>query len=297
MIDQIKTGLPRTFEHIACTALRPKLNQDGFEGIAGLGVLKADVDNLGKLMACGLKQERITVSRLATLSRQLNNYFTVYLPDLLRTRPEYQNIYTVFAGGDDLFLIGPWNRIIDLSRELKESFARYVCHNSEIHFSAGITVHKPNTPVSHMAEQADESLAKAKDRGRNRLTLFGETVLWSQTDELQAIGQKLEKWLQDGWINSAMLYRLNQLLEAAGMEKRIVKNRIVHLKDMDCTRWRAMLAYTAGRNVGRSLPKDKKQSEDIREMGKIIHHDMGKWLIDLDSAFRIPLWELLYNRR
>jgi CRISPR-associated protein Csm1 len=148
-----------------------------------------------------------------------------------------------------------------------------------------------------MAEQADESLAKAKDRGRNRLTLFGETVLWSQTDELQAIGQKLEKWLQDGWINSAMLYRLNQLLEAAGMEKRIVKNRIVHLKDMDCTRWRAMLAYTVGRNVGRSLPKDKKQSEDIREMGKIIHHDMGKWLIDLDSAFRIPLWELLYNRR
>jgi CRISPR-associated protein Csm1 len=81
------------------------------------------------------------------------------------------------------------------------------------------------------------------------------------------------------------------------MEKRIVKNRIVHLKDMDCTRWRAMLAYTVGRNVGQSLPKDKKQSENIREMGKIIHHDMGKWLIDLDSAFRIPLWELLYNRR
>ncbi len=297
VIDQIQTGLPRTFEHIACTALRPKPNKDGFEGIAGLGVLKADVDNLGKLMACGLKKERITVSRLATLSRQLNNYFTVYLPDLLQSRPEYQNVYTVFAGGDDLFLIGPWNRVIDLARELKESFARYVCRNSEIHFSAGITVHKPNTPVSHMAEQAEESLHQAKDRGRNRLALFGETVLWSQTDELLAIGQKLETWLQDGWINSAMLYRLNHLLEAAGLEKRVVKNRIIHLKDMDCTRWRAMLAYSVGRNVGQSLPKDKRQSENVHEMRKIIHHDIGKWLMDLGSAFRIPLWELLYNRR
>ncbi|MGD9972652.1 MAG: type III-A CRISPR-associated protein Cas10/Csm1 [Desulfatirhabdiaceae bacterium] len=297
VIDQIQTGLPRTFEHIACTALRPRIDKDGFEGIAGLGVLKADVDNLGKLMACGLKQERITVSRLATLSRQLNNYFSVYLPDMLKSRPEYQNVYTVFAGGDDLFLIGPWNRIIDLARELKESFAQYVCHNSEIHFSAGITVHKPNTPVSHMAAKAEDSLHQAKDRGRNRLTLFGETVLWSQTDELLAIGQKLESWLQNGWINSAMLYRLNGLLDAAGKEKQVVQNRVVHLKDMDCTRWRAMLAYTVGRNVGQSLPKEQRQFEDIPEMAKIIHTDMGKWLMNLGSAFRIPLWELLYNRR
>jgi len=38
---------------------------------------KADVDHLGLLLACGLKDERFTVSRLATLSRQLNSYFVV----------------------------------------------------------------------------------------------------------------------------------------------------------------------------------------------------------------------------
>ncbi len=297
LINQIQAGVPRTFEHIACMALNSKLDKEGFQGIAALGVLKADVDNLGKLMSCGLSSERITISRLSTLSRQLNAFFAVYLPDLLRSSSEFENVYTVFAGGDDLFLIGPWNRIIELSKVLNKSFARYVCHNPEVHFSAGITVHKPNTPVAHIAEQAEESLHAAKYQGKNRLTLFGETVEWAKMYELFEIRQQLEQWLQEGWINSAMLYRMNQLLEDAGMEKRVVKNQIIHIEDMDCTRWRAMLAYTIGRNVGRNLSSGQKNAEASSKMAKVIHVLMGKWLIDLGAAFKIPLWELLYNKR
>ncbi len=297
IIEQIQPGMPRTFSHIACMSLEPKPGGKGFQGIAALGVLKADVDNLGKLITCGLRQDRITISRIATLSRQLNNFFSVYLPHLLQSRTEYQNIYTVFAGGDDLFLIGPWNRIIDLSLELNQYFAEYVCHNPDVHFSAGISVHKPNTPVSHMAGQSEESLGKSKVCDKNRVTLFNETVLWRQISDLQAIRQKMEKWLDDGWINFAMLYRLNYLLADAGMEKRVVQNRIIHLSDMNCVRWRAMLAYTIGRNVGQSLPAEIKKTANIHEKASSIHADIGKWLVDLGYAFKIPLWQLLYNRR
>ena len=33
----------------------------------------------------------------------------------LKNSEEFKDIYTVFAGGDDLFLIGPWNKIVDFA--------------------------------------------------------------------------------------------------------------------------------------------------------------------------------------
>jgi CRISPR-associated protein Csm1 len=107
LIDLLAEGVPKTFGHIANKALNPIAYGEGFCGIEALGALKADVDDLGLLMACGLEEERFTLARLATLSRQMNWFFAVYLPHLLRTDARFQDVYTVFAGGDDLFLIGP----------------------------------------------------------------------------------------------------------------------------------------------------------------------------------------------
>ncbi|MDY7029569.1 MAG: type III-A CRISPR-associated protein Cas10/Csm1, partial [Spirochaetota bacterium] len=148
-IEQMEPGAPKTFGHIANTAL--SVAGDKYTGIEALGVLKADVDNLGILISCGLKGELFTLSRLATLSRQIHHFFSIYIPSLLQSEPAFKNVYTVFAGGDDLFLIGPWNRIIQLSGKIRATFAEYVCGSPKIHLSAGIALHKPNTPVSLMA--------------------------------------------------------------------------------------------------------------------------------------------------
>ena len=94
------------------------------KGFEALGILKADVDNLGTIFSFGIKNK--TISKVASLSRQLNYFFSLYLPYLLKNNKKYKNIYTVFAGGDDLFLIGPWNIIIDFSKELNEEFRLYV---------------------------------------------------------------------------------------------------------------------------------------------------------------------------
>lgn len=151
MIDQIRTdkdeSIPKSFAHIAVKALNFTDKSDKFKGIEALGILKADVDNLGLLFACGIREERLTLSRLATMSRQLNNYFSIFLPYKLKTDKSFKNIYTVFAGGDDLFLIGAWNRIIDFASFLNSSFKEYVCENEQITISAGVALHKPNTPV------------------------------------------------------------------------------------------------------------------------------------------------------
>ncbi|HQP30925.1 MAG TPA: type III-A CRISPR-associated protein Cas10/Csm1, partial [Deltaproteobacteria bacterium] len=78
-IDQLIENNLKTFGHIAAKARNP-VDDGKYEGIAALGVLKADVDQLGMLMSAGIPPELFTVSRLAALSRQLNFFFTVYLP-------------------------------------------------------------------------------------------------------------------------------------------------------------------------------------------------------------------------
>ena len=292
LIDQIEPDTPKTLEHIAAMARNPTEKPGVFQGIDALGILKADIDNLGLLMACGLDPKRFTLSRLATLSRQLNNYFTLYLPHLLSTDRRYQDIYTVFAGGDDLFLIGPWNRIIELARHLRAIFADYVCRNPAIHFSAGISLQKPHTPIDHLARAAESALEQSKDADKNRLTLFGETATWEEFEQLQQIKQTLGKWLAQKWINQAMLYRLNELLQMAGEERRVVANNEVYLDDMACTRWRAMAVYFLERNIGKEI-----KAEERRQVIDQTAVEIVRWLEVYGSKLKMPLWEILYNQR
>jgi len=292
LIDQVREGDPKSLNHIACMARNPLKAGDGFEGVAALGVLKADVDHLGLLMACGLKNERFTISRLATQSRQLSYFFTVYLPDLLRSDERFSAVYTVFAGGDDLFLIGPWNSLVDLYSLLRKSFSQYVCGNPAITFSAGISFHKPQTPIDAMSREADEALEQSKERGRDRLSVFSETVEWKDMEALLSIRAILEEWLDLGWVSSALFYRFNEFIRMAAREQQVVRNKEVSIDDMSCTRWRALLVYTTERNVAKNI-----KGEERRKVVTDVTAKLTKWLEGYQGKLRIPLCEVAYNRR
>lgn len=302
MIDQIRVDkeqeVPKTFAHIAVKALnftdtpdKFKVQNSKFKGVEALGILKADVDNLGLLFACGIRKERLTLSRLATMSRQLNNFFTIFLPYKLKTDERFKNIYTVFAGGDDLFLIGPWNRIIEFAGFLYEKFKEYVCHNNQITLSAGIVIHKPNTPVLTLAETAEEALKESKSKGRNRITLFGESAEWKYFAELEKIKVEIAKWLESEEINNAMIFRINEFIEMRGQEQVVLSDKVVHLEDMECLKWRAKFKYTVVRNTGRKLKGEAKQRA-IDDVMKV-----ADWLETYGGTLRIPLWQVIYNNR
>jgi len=292
LVDQMEKDVVKAFEHISNKALNPKENGGGFCGIEALGILKADVDQLGLLMSCGLKKEQFTISRLATLSRQLNFYFAVYLPHLLKTNPSFMDIYTVFAGGDDLFLIGPWNRVIQLVAILRKSFAEYVCHNEQIHFSAGISLHKPHIPLDKLSDAADTAIKKSKDNGRNRVTLFAETVDWDEFIQLTEIRDTIEAWRDNELINNAMLYRLNNFISMAELEKQIITgSEEIHLDDMGCLKWHALFSYTTARNVGKQLGGERKDKM-IRQFSKV-----AAWIDQYGSKLKVALWDVIYNYR
>jgi CRISPR/Cas system-associated protein Cas10 (large subunit of type III CRISPR-Cas system) len=81
--------------------------------------------------------------------------------------------------------------------------------------SAGVELFKPATPVSHAVENAEELLELSKDpsKGKNKITLFRETMSWDE--ELPAQIRFAEDWEKfinetsdDKSINrNAMLYR------------------------------------------------------------------------------------------
>ncbi|MBP8980674.1 MAG: type III-A CRISPR-associated protein Cas10/Csm1 [Syntrophobacterales bacterium] len=299
MIADIKEGRPKTFEHIAAMSLNPHGDKEGsYKGIQALGILKADVDHLGMIMSCGMADKQFTLSRIAAVSRQLNFFFAVYLPQLLATDPVYHDVYTVFAGGDDLFLIGPWNRIISLAAFLKDRFAEYVCQNEHIHFSAGISIRKPHIPLDKLANGVEEALHAAKngnpdkgDRG-NCVNIFGETATWKEFEELCKVRDKLNAWREGGIVNNAMLFRLNRFLAMAAQEKELVKERDIPLADMECLKWRAYLRYTTERNVGKNGKDEETKAKMKQEFGLA-----AKWLNDYAGKLRIALWDVIYNNR
>jgi CRISPR-associated protein Csm1 len=284
LTDRKTIGGPKTFDHIARMALnKADAEGEGFIGVEALGILKADLDHMGLLMSCGIPQDRFIPARLVALSRQVNWYFALYLPHRLKTTPEFSDIYTVFAGGDDLFLIGPWNRIIELAADLSRTFADYVCHNEKVHFSAGITLHKVHTPLDRLARSAELALSRSKDGGRDRITLFGETAQWGEFLKLLEIKSKLFEWKESKKINSAMLFRLNELAGMAEEAKRVLKLDDVKLEQLQCLKWRALFHYTAARNVGKDF---------WGEFSVAI-----EWLEKYGAQLRIALWDVIYNLR
>lgn len=182
-------------------------------GIEALAVLKGDVDRLGAIFQQGIQPA--TFARMAALSRQMNAFFAVHLPWLCQSA--YPNTYTVFAGGDDFFLIGPWHSTQSLARQMRQDFSRYVANNPQVTFSAGVSLAKPGHPIRALAAHADEALASAKEAGRNRITSHGITVPWAQLDGLA----ELERWLDErrDLLSTGFIYRLLHLAEKAASSR------------------------------------------------------------------------------
>jgi len=161
-------------------------------GIKRIGVLRADVDNMGTAFVNGFIREQdtenkyryLTLSRTATLSRSLSMFFKYYLNGLLNKGGEKsllaeagrRNMVIVYSGGDDLFLVGAWNEVLAAALDIRRAFARYTGNTLTI--SAGFGVFESGYPIVRMAEETAELQANAKDFvgpsfKKNAISLFG----------------------------------------------------------------------------------------------------------------------------
>lgn len=185
-----------TFSCIAATSSVPANEPDNYKGNQLIGILKADVDNLGLIFSEGLGN-RLTISRYLTMSRMFDLFFSGWMYRILKETPDYHEIYTVYSGGDDLVLVGPWEKIINFSQKLNEEFRRFTCENENITLSAGIAVVQPKYPISAAVNLADKYLEMSKTAGKDRITLFDTTVTWSELESLLKYKDILNKGYED----------------------------------------------------------------------------------------------------
>jgi len=148
-------------------------------GIQRLGILRMDVDNLGRLFAEGLGQ-RATLARIATLSRSLATFFEGRVGILCRQIEQGDpSIYAVYAGGDDVFLVGPWRLMPQLARLIRTEFDRLTGQHPDLTLSAGISLVARKYPLYQAAADAGEALDKSKSySGKDAITFLDETLPW-----------------------------------------------------------------------------------------------------------------------
>ena len=280
--DDLVVGATKTFETLAHADTRSGL------GTTGLMTLKGDVDNLGLIFRKGLTdatvgRERImTFAKTASLSRQMNAFFSVYLPTLCAQK--FRNMYTVFAGGDDFFLIGPWHETQKLALALKSAFVRFACCNPDVHFSVGMVMTKPSVPARTLAAMAEEALSEAKSRpGKCSASLFGQTVSWTDLHRLEEIEDFLSEAADRYGVTSSYLYSLFELIDMAGDTTR-----------PEASLWRSRLYYTTTRLFERQRTV---AGNDVTRARDEFLQTLLRYFERDKAALRIPLTNTFYAVR
>ncbi|HNE12334.1 MAG TPA: type III-A CRISPR-associated protein Cas10/Csm1, partial [Accumulibacter sp.] len=239
---------------------------------------------------------RPTFAKMAALSRQVHAFFALWLPwfcehgDAAPGGGRFRHTYTVFAGGDDFLLIGPWESTLALATTLREKFAAYVA-NPQITFSAGLTMSPPKTPVRQLAQRAEQALKAAKDSDKNAATLWENTLAWNDWQTLlgprqAALEALIERAGRHGAsFSSGLVYALLQLADRAGKAEQQPRDAM----------WRSQLHYLLARFF-----RDQLGSGDAERRQRLLDDaivEIGGAIGKYRGAYRLPLSVLLYRQR
>lgn len=246
------------------------------EGIHRVGVLRMDVDNLGAIFGQYLQS---SMAQLSTLSAAMDLFFTGYLNQIcwqVGAEGEHDNvIYVIYAGGDDLFVVGSWDRMPMLAEEIKQAFTQYTGQNPNLTISGGVTLEDRKFPLYRAAERAGEAEGKAKryhrpdDGDKSAFCFLNQVVGWEEWPQVREAEQVFLYLIGAGVPRS--LLRTTQVLHALFISGRNRTARIEQELGREPTqrqvcwgRWTWMAAYSLTR-LARGCP-DLEEREQILQM-------------------------------
>lgn len=264
-------------------------------GIRRLGVMRADVDNLGAAFIAGFPKKLATLSRVSALSRRLSLFFKRYVPlvcerkldverfllfDDRSAEQKRRSVHIVYAGGDDMFLAGAWEDMIELAVEIRRAFQVYT--NGKLTFSAGIGLFTEKYPVSLLAREAGELEDAAKKRPeKDGIALFGaSTETLGESAALEAVCFSWREFENDVVGEKLAFLQENIAFGEAGAgdERKLVAGKRTRYKllellepketlDLDLAR----LAYTLARL------EPKREKEQRREAYQKVREKFYDW--------------------
>lgn len=200
-------GQAEQFENLAKKAIGDNL----------LAVLKADADSLGQYFSRLLNDAK-DLSPLKHASREMDDFFGIAL-DREVSKFDWELIYTIFAGGDDLLLVGPWDVIFDFAAHANRMFKQKFGERG-LTLSAGMTFLKPKQPIKRAVEQAEELLHAAKTQKapnataqKDQFAAFGQIWKWSNHSAITEQAKQLTDWVNTGIAERGWLQTLLHLAE------------------------------------------------------------------------------------
>lgn len=187
-----------------------------------LAALKLDVDNLGECF-----RHLNTKAESEKLSKRLSYFFESTVKEIRDTKSFMStnsshrfrdNVYLVFAGGDDTFAIGAYDAILEFARNIHNEFEIFSKSLRldipqlvrDLTFSASIVFFKPTYPTVKIAAQAEEDLMLAKNfsSSKDRISVMGEVFTWNEYDKLLDITSNLVDIIQNRGEPKALIQRI-----------------------------------------------------------------------------------------
>lgn len=163
-------------------------------GLKRLGILRMDVDNLGRIFSEGIPNA--TISRVATVSSMMQLFFEGWVHRMAEDEKLQNKIYAIYSGGDDLFFVGAWDAIVDLAQKIRSNFAEFT-RNEQVTISAGIAVEERKFPLYQAARNAGRALEGAKTLSdKDAIGFLGKTLHWEELAKARTLQQKLLDLLQ-----------------------------------------------------------------------------------------------------
>lgn len=243
-------------------------------GETAIAVIKADVDNMGNF----IKHSDVTQSfiNFDTFSKGINNFFSLYVPRKMKEK--FENSYTVFAGGDDLLIVGSYDQMIELAVFVRQEFMKFI-KTKDLSISFGIVLAKPSTPISYLAQTSEKWLEVSKETtGKDAISIFGETAKWDSYLSVRSkILDEFVKFNIDK-DNTAFLYRLLELCE---MSKNVCE-------DVKNTMWKSKLSYSFTRNM-----QNKQDGADMNGLLLMLNNVIE----NNPKESKMAICEYIYKRR
>lgn len=195
---QNKFNDPKTFTELSGVEFdKPNYKEREQKRVAGpelvrMGILRMDVDNLGAIFRRGIPEEKRSFSRYCTLSRGLDYFFKGHLNALWRDNHDYKQFtQIIYAGGDDLFIVGKWDILTKMAKDIYDNFKKWTCHNPDLSISGGMAIVGSKFPILKGATYSEEYEKDAKNhvwnhKEKDAFALFGYNTInrQQQTDDI-----------------------------------------------------------------------------------------------------------------
>ena len=193
---------------------------EDYAGNTNLGILRMDVDGLGKRFIDGFD----SIDAYTNFSNRLVDFFDKGLKHFLSGYREHLNI--IYSGGDDLFIVGRWDKVIEFAEIIQTKIATYF-QNEGISISGGVAIVQPAFPISKAAQLAGEAEDAAKqfrNGEKNAFHFLGRTVSWNEEfNYVRSFKDQFVFLINDYGLSKSILHKL--MLYASIAEQNEVRRR------------------------------------------------------------------------